>query len=104
MLENDCVALIEKMDETQLKTQLLGPFSLITDRLGQELIKKAAESNSPLDVQDIHTTQFYSRYDAIMRLFELEQLSIFTSAFETRNGRTTRTFTITDNGRKTILT
>lgn len=102
MVEGDCVKLLEKTEETQLKKELLGPISLITDLLGQELIKKAASPNSPIDVQDLQI-QNGSRHEAILRLFELEKLCIFTSAFDVRQGRTTKIFTITDIGRKTIF-
>lgn len=100
--KSDCVVLLEKTEETQLKEKLLGPISLITDLLGQELIKKAASPNTPIDVQDLRP-QNGSRDEAILRLFELEKLCLFTSAFDVRKGRTTRIFTITDTGRKTIL-
>ncbi len=103
MVKGDCVKLLEMTEETKLKEQLLGPISLITDLLGQELIKKAAGPNTPIDVQDLQSIQYGSRDEAILRLFELEKLCLFTSAFDVRQGRTTKIFTITDIGRKTIL-
>lgn len=102
MVKNDCVELLDKTEETQLK-ELLEPISLITDPLGQELIKKAAGSNSPIDVQELQWIQNGSRDEGLLRLYELEKLSIFTSSFEDRNGKTTRIFAITNTGRKTEL-
>lgn len=102
MAEGNCVELLEGLEERKLK-ELLEGVSLITDPLGQELIKKAGSPNSPINVEELPEIKNGLRDEALYRLYQLEKLCIFKSSFAVINGRTTRIFSITDFGRRTIL-
>ena len=102
MVEGDCVKLLKELEEGQLK-DLLGSISLITDPLGQELIKKGAGLDSPINIEELPEIENGYRDEALVRLYQLEKLGVFDSSFTEVNERTMRIFSITDFGRRTAL-
>ena len=100
MVEEGFVKLLEGLGEEPLK-ELLNIVSLIADPLGQELIKKASEPNSPIGIADLPFDKGL-RDEALVRLNYLEKYGVFKSSFATVNRRTTRLYSITDFGRRTV--
>lgn len=90
------------LNEKQLK-DLLKETSLITDPLGQELIKKAAGPHSPINVEELASVKNGLRDEALARLYRLEQLGIFKSALNVVDGQIKRIFSVTELGKKTAL-
>jgi len=90
------------MNASQSK-ELLEETSIITDPLGQELMKKAAEPHSPINVEELTSFKYGKRDEALARLYQFEKLGIFESALNPINGQTKRVFSITDLGRKAII-
>ena len=102
MVENSSVALLKGLGDAQFK-ELLENITLITDRLGQELIQMAASLNSPIDAKELPILKNGLRDQALYRLYQLEKLGVFTSSLEFKNGITNRIFTITDLGRNALF-
>ncbi len=85
-------------------TKLLDNTAIITDSLGQELIKKAAGPNSPIAIDELDDISNGQRDEVLHRLYELEALGIFESAFINHKGGMTKQFAVTEFGRNTVLT
>lgn len=102
MLENSAISLLGNLNEGKLK-ELLNEISLITDPLGQELIKKASEAHSPINVKELSTIRNGLRDEALARLYRLENLGVFKSSFDVVNGQMKRVFSITEFGKRTEL-
>lgn len=102
MLEDGFEVLMGKLGKEQLK-ELLEDVTLVTDPLGQELIIKAAGPHSPINIEELHTIKSGLRDEALARLYSLEKLGVFKSSFTPVGGRTKRIFSLTDFGRKLIV-
>lgn len=101
-MEGSFVGLLDKLDKKQLK-ELLEDVTLVTDPLGQELIREAVDAHSPIGIGELPKFQNGFRDETLVRLYRLEKLGIFKSSFASTDGRTERIFSITDFGKRMVV-